>query len=118
VSSLSFVEQAKLTWKQQNYHQALLELQEGMKRYFPDLLNGNTTKDSKPSQEDRNAAKVLLLYARWIQYAGQVHSDPELAAKYEQIIKLQPKYILMAPSECMINFILDGRKDISFWVGS
>ncbi len=92
-----FIEKAKLLWSEGNHHQALLELQDELKKHEAILRNSNSNHGESEEveivegSESAVTAKTLLLVGRWMQQGGQAHYK-EVINQFDKVIKLIPKW--------------------------
>ncbi|CAL9149410.1 serine/threonine-protein kinase ATR isoform X2 [Musa acuminata AAA Group] len=98
------MEKAKLLWTIRKSDHAIAELQP----FVPDPDIPITTQASK---ENRDLAKIILLYTRWIHYTGQKQKE-EILKNYSRVRDLQPKwekgYFFMA--KYCDDLLVDARK--------
>ncbi|KAG6530237.1 serine/threonine-protein kinase ATR-like [Zingiber officinale] len=78
------MEKAKLLWSTGKSDQAIAELQ----AFIP---NPVTAVDIQASKVDRDLAKTILLYTKWIHSTGQKQKE-EIMNNYVTVRKLQPKW--------------------------
>ncbi|XP_042464961.1 serine/threonine-protein kinase ATR-like isoform X2 [Zingiber officinale] len=98
------IENAKLLWSTRKSDHAIAELQ----AFIPDP---DTPADIQAPKEDRDLAKIILLYTRWIHYTGQKQKE-EIMKNYSRVRDLQPKwekgYFFMA--KYCDDLLVDARK--------
>ncbi|WOK94665.1 serine/threonine-protein kinase ATR isoform X1 [Canna indica] len=78
------MEKAKLLWSSRKSDHAIAELQ-------PFIPDPDTPIAAQASNEDRDLAKIVLLYTRWIHYTGQKQKE-EILKNYSRVRDLQPKW--------------------------
>lgn len=98
------MEKAKLLWSTRKSDHAIAELQ----AFIPDP---DAPVDMQAPNEDRDLAKIILLYTRWIHYTGQKQKE-EIMKNYSRVRDLQPKwekgYFFMA--KYCDDLLVDARK--------
>ncbi|KAG6526427.1 serine/threonine-protein kinase ATR-like [Zingiber officinale] len=78
------MEKAKHLWSIRKSDDAIAELQ----AFIPD---SNTPVDIQAPKENRDLAKIILLYTRWIHYTGQKQKE-EIMKNYSRVRDLQPNW--------------------------
>jgi serine/threonine-protein kinase ATR len=104
-----YIEHAKLLWSQGEFHEALLKIQDELKKADVLIKLSSSAIDSVPSEEqdvqaegDLLTAKTLLLLGRWMQHAGQAHYK-EVISQFEKVIRLQPRFIIILYTRLIYN---------------
>ncbi|KAK9109353.1 hypothetical protein Sjap_017413 [Stephania japonica] len=121
------MEKAKLLWSTRRSDGAIAELQQSLLNMPVDVVGSAVVSslsslllppanppsycDTQASSENRNIAKVLLLYSRWIHCTGQKQKE-DVMTLYSRVRELQPKwekgYFYMA--KYCDDVLVDARK--------
>ncbi|KAK9112594.1 hypothetical protein Scep_020113 [Stephania cephalantha] len=121
------MEKAKLLWSTRRSDGAIAELQQSLLNMPVDVVGSAVVSslsslllppanppsycDTQASNENRNIAKVLLLYSRWIHCTGQKQKE-DVMTLYSRVRELQPKwekgYFYMA--KYCDDVLVDARK--------
>ncbi|RRT68072.1 hypothetical protein B296_00005474 [Ensete ventricosum] len=98
------MEKAKLLWTIRKSDHAIAELQ-------PFVPDPDIPIATEASEDNRDLAKIILLYTRWIHYTGQKQKE-EILKNYSRVRDLQPKwekgYFFMA--KYCDDLLVDARK--------
>ncbi|KAF5185097.1 serine/threonine-protein kinase ATR [Thalictrum thalictroides] len=121
------MEKAKLLWSTKRSDGAIAELQQSLLKMPVDVVGSATVSSlsslslvplnlpsicaTQASNENRDAAKTLLLYSRWIHYTGQRQKE-DVMGLYTRVRELLPKwekgYFYMA--KYCDDLLVDARK--------
>ncbi|KAI3834279.1 hypothetical protein MKX03_030086 [Papaver bracteatum] len=101
------IEKAKLLWNSRRPDGAIAELQQALLNFPVDVigsavvaslttlplvpLNPPSIAVTQASNENRDVAKTLLLYSRWIHYTGQKQKE-DVIGLYAKVRELQPRW--------------------------